>query len=92
MTEKKEAENGEQKAESKDRKKRKHGLLDELLDKDRLPIIGKALDLIYPTILVFTIAFLLAFYKLMNPQSDVLNYIMALMGAGFILLIYDYLR
>ena len=64
----------------------------KLLDKDRLPLIGKALDLLYPTVLLFLIAFLLAFYKLMNPQSDVLNYIMALMGAGFILLIYDYLR
>ena len=64
----------------------------KLLDKDKLPIVGKAFDLLYPTILIFTVAIVLMFYKLMNPTSEILNYIVGLLAAGFFLVFIDYVR
>ena len=70
------------------KRKRKH----KIVDKDKLPLVGKVMDLFYPTVILFLIAFVLIFAKLINPTSETLNYGIISLVAGFFLLIIDYIR
>jgi len=70
------------------KRRKKH----KLIDKDRLPLVGKVIDLFYPTVILFLISFVLIFAKLTNPTSETLNYGIISLVAGFFLLIIDYIR
>lgn len=69
------------------RRKRKR-----IVDKDRLPLVGRVIDLLYPTVLCFLITIILIFATIMDPSSPYLNYGIITLCIGFVLLIIDYLR
>jgi len=70
------------------KRKRKH----KLIDKDRLPLLGRVIDLLYPTVFCFLITIILIFATLTDPTSPYLNYGIITLCVGFILLIIDYIR